>query len=62
MKTTLIQIYYELEKLEALRLYRNDAELNADLEAVFQALYEKNVPAEVRERIESAGNIWEFTL
>lgn len=57
MKTTRIQIYYELEKLEALRQYRNDAELKADLEAVLQALYEKNVPAEVRECIESAGNI-----
>jgi len=57
MKTTLIQIHYEMEKLEALRQYRNVAELNADLEAVLQALYEKNVPAEVRERIESAGNI-----
>ena len=57
IKTTLIQIYYELEKLEALQQYRNDAELNADLEAVLQALYEKNVPAEVQERIESAGNI-----
>ncbi|MDR1772313.1 MAG: DUF6103 family protein [Hungatella sp.] len=57
MKTTLIQIHYEMEKLEALRQNRNVAELNADLEAVLQALYEKNVPAEVRERIESAGNI-----
>ena len=57
MKTTLIQIHYEMEKLEALRQYRNVAELNADLEAVLQALYQKNVPAEVRERIELAGNI-----
>jgi len=57
MKTTLIQIHYEMEKMEALRQYRNVAELNADLEAVLQALYEKNIPAEVRERIESAGNI-----
>lgn len=57
MKTTLIPIYYELEKLEALRQYRNDAELKAELEAVLQALYEKNVPAKVRERIESASNI-----
>lgn len=57
MKTTLIQIYYELEKLEALRQYRNDAELKADLEALLQALYEKNVPAKVRERIESTGSI-----
>lgn len=57
MKTTLIQIHYEMEKLEALRQNRNVAELNADLEAVLQALYEKNVPAEVRERIESTSNI-----
>ncbi|PPK80678.1 hypothetical protein BXY41_106269 [Lacrimispora xylanisolvens] len=57
MKTTLILIYYEMEKLEALRQFQNVAELNADLEAVLQALYEKNVPAEVQERIESAGNI-----
>lgn len=57
MKTTQIQIHYELDKLEALRKYRNNAELNADLEAVLQALYEKNVPAKFRERIESAGNI-----
>ncbi len=57
MKTTLIQIHYEMEKMEVLRQYRNDAELKAELEAVLQALYEKNVPAEVRERIESAGNI-----
>lgn len=57
MKITLIQIHYELEKLEALRKYRNDAELKAELEAVIQALYEKNVPAKVRERIESASNI-----
>lgn len=57
MKTTLIQIYYEQEKLEALRQYRNDAELKAALEAVLQALYEKNVPTKVREHIESAGNI-----
>ncbi len=57
MKTTLFQIYYELEKLVALRQYRNDAELKTDLEAVLQTLYEKNVPVEVRERIESAGKI-----
>jgi hypothetical protein len=57
MKTTLIQIYCELEKLEALRQYRNDAQINEDMEAVLQALYEKNVPAKVQKRIESAGNI-----
>lgn len=57
MKTTLIQIHYEMEKMEALRQYRNDAELKAELEVVLQALYEKNVPAKVRERIESASNI-----
>lgn len=57
MKTTLIPIYYELEKLKILRQYHNDTELKDELEAVLQALYEKNVPAEVRGRIESAGNI-----
>ena len=57
MKTTLIPIYYELEKLKTLRKYRNDTELKDELEVVLQALYEKNVPAKVRERIESAGNI-----
>lgn len=57
MKTTLIPIYYELEKLKTLRQYRNDTELKDELEAVLQALYEKNVPAKVRERIESAGSI-----
>lgn len=57
MKTTLIPIYYELEKLKTLRQYRNDTELKDELEAVLQALYEKNVPAEVRRRIESTGSI-----
>jgi hypothetical protein len=57
MKTTLIPIYYELEKLKTLRQYRNDTELKDELEAVLQALYEKNVPAEVRGRIESASSI-----
>ncbi len=57
MKTTLIPIYYELEKLKALWQYRTDAELKDELEAVLQALYEKNVPAEVRGRIESTGSI-----
>ena len=31
MKTTLIQIHYELEKLEALRKYRNDAISRQDI-------------------------------
>lgn len=62
MKTTLIPIYYEPEKLKALRQYRNDTELKDELEAVLQALYEKNVPAEKWGRIESAGSIYEFTL
>lgn len=57
MKTTLIPTYYEPEKLKALRQYRNDTELKDELEAVLQVLYEKNVPAEVRGRIESAGSI-----
>lgn len=57
MKTTLIPIYYESEKLKALQQYRNDTELKDQLEATLQALYEKNVPAEVRGRIESTVSI-----
>lgn len=57
MKTTLIRIYYEPEKLKALQQYRNDTELKDEFEAVLQALYEKNVPAEVRGCIESTGSI-----
>ena len=57
MKTTLIPIYYESEKLKALQQYRNDTELKDQLEATLQALYEKNVPAEVRGSIESTVSI-----
>jgi aromatic ring-opening dioxygenase LigB subunit len=56
MKTSLIPIYYNTKKLEALRQYKTDVELKNELEAVLQALYEKNVSTKEQGRIESAGS------
>ena len=47
MKMSTVQIRYDSEKLSVLREYMNEAELRAELEAHLQALYEKNVPAEL---------------
>ena len=57
MKTSAIPIWFSTEKLEALRQYRTDIQLQEGLEAVLQAQYEKHVPTEVRERIESDGAV-----
>lgn len=54
MKTAVISVCYSTERLEALRRYRTEAELQDELESVLPALYEKYVPSEVRERIEAA--------
>lgn len=51
MKTTIIPIRYSTEKLEALRQYRTEAELQEGLEAVLQLIYEKYVPVDVRENM-----------
>ena len=48
MKMSTIQIRYDSEKLNALRKYRNEAELHAGLEAHLQELYERNAPPEAR--------------
>ncbi|MVB09663.1 hypothetical protein CAFE_03250 [Caprobacter fermentans] len=48
MKMSTIQIRYDSEKLNALRKYRNEAELRVGLEAHLQELYERNVPTELR--------------
>ena len=48
MKMSTVQIRYDSEKLSALRKYMNEAELHARLEEHLQALYEMNVPAELR--------------
>lgn len=52
MKVSTVQIRYDSEKLRTLRKHMNEAELRTGLEALLQALYEKHVPAEVRETID----------
>ena len=55
MKKATIQISYDAEKLGAIKQYmeKKDAELQSELDEVMQKLYEKHVPAPVREYIES---------
>lgn len=54
MKKTTVQISFENEKLRAIHQYMKDeTELQAELETLLQTLYEKHVPAPVREYIES---------
>jgi len=54
MKKTTVQISFEAEKLRAIHQYMKDeTELQAELDSLLQALYEKHVPASVREYIES---------
>ena len=57
MKMSAVQIWYDSEKLSALREYMNEAELHTGLEALLQNLYEKQVPPEVRETIDRQGQI-----
>ena len=53
MKQSTVQIRYDAEKLRVLRQYvKDEAELQAGLESLLQALYETHVPAEVRENID----------
>ncbi len=54
MKKTTVQITFEAEKLRAIHQYMKDeTELQAELDTLLQALYERHVPAPVREYIES---------
>ena len=54
MKKTTVQISFEAEKLRAIHQYMKDeTELQAELDTLLQTLYEKHVPAAVREYIES---------
>ncbi|HQK35726.1 MAG TPA: DUF6103 family protein [Spirochaetales bacterium] len=54
MKASAVQIEYDADKLSALRQYMPvESALKAGLENLLQELYEKHVPAEVREYIES---------
>lgn len=54
MKMAVISVCYSTERLEALRQYRTEAELQDGLKSVLPTLYERYVPSEVRERIEAA--------
>ncbi|NLI13786.1 DUF6103 family protein [Pelotomaculum propionicicum] len=55
MKQATVQISFDAEKLGAIKQYmgKKDAELQTELGEVMQKLYEKHVPAPVREYIES---------
>lgn len=55
MKKATVQITYDAEKLGAIRQYmgKKDAELQTEMEDFLQKLYEKHVPAPVRDYIES---------
>ncbi|ACV62374.1 hypothetical protein Dtox_1510 [Desulfofarcimen acetoxidans DSM 771] len=55
MKKATVQISYDAEKLGALRQYmgKKEAELQTELEDFMQKLYEKHVPAPVRDYIEN---------
>ncbi|WP_283608444.1 DUF6103 family protein [Faecalispora anaeroviscerum] len=55
MKKATIQISFDAEKLGAIKQYmgKKDTELQAELGDVMQKLYEKHVPAPVREYIEN---------
>lgn len=54
MKESTIQIQYDAEKLHAIRQYmKEETELQTELDTLLQTLYEKHVPAPVREYIES---------
>lgn len=55
MKKATVQISFDAEKLSALQQYmgKKEAELTAELDDVMFKLYEKHVPAPVREYIDS---------
>ena len=56
MKQSTIQISFDDEKLKALKRYiaKRDSTLEAELQKAAQRLYEKVVPAPVREYIDEA--------
>jgi hypothetical protein len=55
MKKATVQISYDAEKLGAIRQYmaKKDTEFQSELEDFMQKLYEKHVPAPVRDYIEN---------
>ena len=58
MKKATISIQIEQEKLRALRFYagKKESSLEGELEEFIEKLYEKYVPAQTREYIESLGS------
>ena len=59
MKKTNITISFEQEKLKALQFYaaKKDADLQTELDDTLQKLYEKYVPVQTREYIESMSDV-----
>ena len=58
MSKSTIQMAFDAEKLAAIKQYmgKKEADLNAELDDFMQKLYEKYVPAPVREYIESRSD------
>lgn len=55
MRKATVQVSYDAEKLGAIRQYmaKKDTEFQSELEDFMQKLYEKHVPAPVRDYIEN---------
>jgi hypothetical protein len=55
MKKATVQVSFDSEKLGAIKQYmgKKDSELQTELDETMQKLYEKYVPAQVREYIDS---------
>jgi len=55
MSKSTIQMTYDSEKLGAIKQYmaKKEADLNSEIDGFMQKLYEKYVPAPVREYIDS---------
>ena len=58
MKKTTIHISYEEEKLAALNMYlaQKNMSVEAELQAALNALYQRHVPASVREYVAMRGD------
>lgn len=58
MKKVTVSIQFEQEKLRAIQFYagKKDSTLEEELDDIMQKLYEKYVPAQTREYIESMAD------
>ena len=61
MNKSTVQMAFDAEKLSAIKQYmsKREADLNAELDDFMQKLYEKYVPAPVREYIELRADMTE---